>query len=268
MPTATGSPTSGTSTTLPSQQRASSARTARRSTTSTAIFAYNHSSAYVTRVLRIAESYRADGLVTTSDGSPGAWALAYLGTPYVWGGNHASPDSQLGSAQPTPEIARDGRVGFFDCSSLISWAYAKARGVWVGGTTGEQWQIAGETPGAMRNYGSPPDGWQAGDIGFYDSLSHVVLALNSTTFVEAPQTGADVRVGLFSTRGRAVRLRPLPRNRPLQRGTSDGNGTHLRAGIAGRVLRPAGRTSRIRAARRALPRVRIHTRPARLARHE
>ena len=67
-----------------------------------AIFAYNHSSAYVTRVLRIAESYRAEGLVTTSDGSPGAWALAYLGTPYVWGGNHASPDSQLGSAQPTP----------------------------------------------------------------------------------------------------------------------------------------------------------------------
>ena len=152
-----------------------------------------------------------------SDGSPGAWALAYLGTPYVWGGNHASPDSQLGTAQPTPEIARDGRVGFFDCSSLISWAYAKARGVWVGGTTGEQWQIAGETPGAMRNYGSPPDGWQAGDIGFYDSLSHVVLALNSTTFVEAPQTGADVRVGLFSTRGQPYGYARYPASSPPER---------------------------------------------------
>ena len=183
----------------------------------TAIFSYNHSSAYVTRVLRIAESYRANGLVTTSDGSPGAWALAYLGTAYVWGGNHASPDSQLGSTQPTPETARDGRVGFFDCSSLISWAYAKARGVWVGGTTGEQWQIAGETPGAMRNYGSPPDGWQAGDIGFYDSLSHVVLALNSTTFVEAPQTGADVRVGLFSTRGQPYGYARYPASSPPER---------------------------------------------------
>ena len=182
-----------------------------------AIFAYNHSLAYVTRVLRIAESYRAESIATTSDGSPGAWALAYLGTPYVWGGNHASPDSQLGSAQPTPAVARDGRAGFFDCSSLVSWAYAKARGVWVGGTTGEQWQIAGETPGATRNYGSPPDGWQAGDIGFYDSLSHVVLALNSTTFVEAPQTGADVRVGLFSTRGQPYGYARYPASSPPER---------------------------------------------------
>jgi cell wall-associated NlpC family hydrolase len=168
-----------------------------------AIFAYNHSAAYVTRVLRIAEGYRAEGFVTISDGSPGAWALAYLGTPYVWGGNHASPDDQLGSAQPTLTVARDGRAGFFDCSSLVSWAYAKARGLWVGGTTGEQWQIAGEALGATRDYGAPPGGWQAGDIGFYDALSHVVLALSATSFIEAPQTGADVHVGHFSTRGQA-----------------------------------------------------------------
>jgi cell wall-associated NlpC family hydrolase len=184
-----------------------------------AIFAYNHSSAYVTRVLRIAESYRAEGFLTISDGSPGAWALAYLGTAYVWGGNHASPDTQLGSAQPTLAVALDGRVGFFDCSSLVSWAYAKARGLWVGGTTGEQWQIAGETAAAQRGYGAPPGGWQAGDIGFYDALSHVVLALNSKSYIEAPQTGADVRVGLFSARGQAYGYARYSASSPPERHT-------------------------------------------------
>lgn len=182
-----------------------------------AIFAYNHSGAYVSRVLRIAESYRADNSVIAADGSPEAWALSYLGTPYVWGGNHAAPESQLGSAQPAPALARDGRVGFFDCSSLVSWAYAKARGIWVGGTTGEQWQIAGETPDTTRGYGAPPGGWQAGDLGFYDALGHVVLALSASQYVEAPSTGGDVRIGSFTSRGEPYGYAryPYPNSNPL-----------------------------------------------------
>ncbi|MDP9258665.1 MAG: C40 family peptidase [Actinomycetota bacterium] len=184
-----------------------------------ALYADNHSTAYVARVLRVAETYRADKSVVASDGSPGTWALTYLGTPYVWGGNHTTPDSQLGAGQPAPALARDGRLGFFDCSSLVSWAYAKTRGLWVGGTTGEQWQIASEAPGAQRGYGSPPDGWQSGDLGFYDALGHVVLALNSRTFVEAPQTGFNVRIGLFSERGQAYGYARYPATPPTSERT-------------------------------------------------
>ena len=187
----------------------------------TALYAYNHSDEYVARVLRIAESYRATTIPTVSSvdaGSPGAWALAYLGTPYVWGGNHAPPASQLGDALPQPTRALDGRVGFFDCSSLASWAYAKTRGRWIGGTTSEQWQLASELPGAQRGYGAPPDGWRAGDLGFYEALDHVVLALSPTSFVEAPHTGADVRVGLFSERGEPYGYARYPTPRVNQGG--------------------------------------------------
>jgi cell wall-associated NlpC family hydrolase len=181
---------------------------------SRALYAYNHSSLYVARVLRVASAYRAGDIGVTPTSGPGAWAMTYLGSAYVWGGNHAPPERQLGLAQPTQALARDGRIGFFDCSSLVSWAYAKARGLWVGGTTGEQWQLAGQAPGALRGYGAPPGGWQAGDIGFYDSLNHVVLALNATTYVEAPQTGADVRTGLFSARGEPYGFARYPTPRP------------------------------------------------------
>lgn len=183
-----------------------------------ALYAYNHSDAYVARVLQIADDYRGGSVVTRDPGSPGSWALLYRDTPYVWGGNHLNPEQQLGRAQPTVQIGGDGRAGFFDCSSLVSWAYAKARGVWVGGTTGEQWQMGGQAPAAARGYGSPPGGWRAGDLGFYDALGHVVLALSPTTYIEAPQTGADVRIGHFSERAQAYGYVRYPQPLPQETG--------------------------------------------------
>ena len=70
----------------------------------------------------------------------------------------------------------------------------------------------------QRGYGSPPDGWQAGDIGFYAALDHVVLALTPTTYIEAPQTGADVRVGLFSDRGEPYGYARYPQSAPDHKG--------------------------------------------------
>ena len=176
--------------------------------------------AYVTRVLRIAESYRAESMGKTEpDGSPGAWA-SRISAPRMSGAATTPPRAaNSGSAQPTPAVAREVASGSLTAPVSISWAYAKARHLWIGGTTGEQWQIAGETPGATRDYGAPPEGWQAGDIGFYDFAQPRRPRPQLDDLHRGAQTGADVRVGLFSTRGQPYGYARYP-HRPLHRGTS------------------------------------------------
>src|SRR5207248_1842892 len=83
-----------------------------------AVFAYNHSNAYVEQVLAWAGRYPgeygqnpASPAVTAGEGSSSAaqaavaYALAQLGTPYQWGGEGA---------------------GGFDCSGLVQAAFASA----------------------------------------------------------------------------------------------------------------------------------------------
>ena len=99
MPTAMASPTSGTSTTRHSPPRASCAQTARRSTTSkpstptTTPPPTSRASCASPRPIALTARSRSGSAHRQRGHS------RYLGTPYVWGGNHASPDSQLGSAQ-------------------------------------------------------------------------------------------------------------------------------------------------------------------------
>jgi cell wall-associated NlpC family hydrolase len=54
------------------------------------VFAYNHASWYVTEVLSLAQTYGQTQAQTVATGTAGGvavdWALAQVGTPYIWGG--------------------------------------------------------------------------------------------------------------------------------------------------------------------------------------
>ncbi|WP_156166513.1 C40 family peptidase [Mycobacterium haemophilum] len=89
-------------------------------------------------------------------------ALSRLGRPYVWG--ETGPDQ-------------------FDCSGLVQWSYAQA-GIHLDRTTYQQ-----------INDGIPVPRWQVrpGDLVF-PHAGHVQLAIGNNLVVEAPYSGASVRI--------------------------------------------------------------------------
>ncbi|HVV76304.1 MAG TPA: bifunctional lytic transglycosylase/C40 family peptidase [Mycobacteriales bacterium] len=126
------------------------------------------SAGYAATVLAIAATYG-----STTGTSPVAQqavqvALAQLGTPYVWGG--------------------ESRAGF-DCSGLVQFSYAKA-GVTLPRTAQQQFDATPHLPA-----GAEP---QAGDLVFFGAgpkaVDHVGIALGDGRMVDAPHTGADVRL--------------------------------------------------------------------------
>ncbi len=125
-------------------------------------------------------------------------ALAQIGVPYRWGGNHGFSLDQMASLEP------DLGNGF-DCSSLIAWSYAKGASLYVGDWTGAQWELGAAAPGATRGKGpaqggaEPPGGYLAGDLIFFNDTDHVALALGNDLFVHAPRTGDVVRIARLST---------------------------------------------------------------------
>jgi cell wall-associated NlpC family hydrolase len=97
-------------------------------------------------------------------------ALAQLGTPYVWGG--AAP-------------------GGFDCSCLVSWAYAQAG---IGGLP--------HFTGALWNSGthiSSQADLAPGDLVFFHGLGHVGMYIGGGNFVHAPHTGDVVKISNLAT---------------------------------------------------------------------
>ena len=91
-------------------------------------------------------------------------ALSQLGKPYVWAA--AGPDS-------------------YDCSGLTMWAWAHA-GVSLPHNSGMQYAA---TPRVDRS------DWQPGDLLFFGSpIHHVGMYIGNGQMVEAPYTGAQVRV--------------------------------------------------------------------------
>jgi NlpC/P60 family len=99
-----------------------------------------------------------------------AEARKQLGTPYLWGGSSPSTG--------------------FDCSGLVQWAYAKA-GIQIPRTS-EQQILASNGKAVDREHLEP------GDLVFFrdagGDVHHVGISLGGDKFINAPHTGAKVRV--------------------------------------------------------------------------
>lgn len=97
-------------------------------------------------------------------------AKTYLGTPYVWGGT-------------TPKG--------FDCSGLMQYTY-KQLGISISRTTYTQ---AKEGRAVSRNE------LKQGDLIFFgQSIHHVGMYVGDGNFIEAPYSGANVRITPLSSR--------------------------------------------------------------------
>ena len=143
-----------------------------------AVHAYNHASWYVTEVLDLANTYGQTQAQTVAAGTAGGiavdWALAQVGTPYVWGGE-------------TPGVG-------FDCSGLVQAAYSVA-GISLPRVAQDQYDTGPILPPGMP--------LEPGDLVFFgggpDSIDHVGLVISPGVMVDAPYTGADVREDTFPT---------------------------------------------------------------------
>lgn len=133
---------------------------------------------YTSRVLHWAQTY------TGEHGPAGPQAtrvvqvaLAQVGTPYLWGGE-------------TPGVG-------FDCSGLVQHAYATA-GLQLPRTAQTQYDAGPHLP--------PSEPLQPGDLVFFGSsatrVTHVGIALGQGRMVDAPRTGALVRVEPIAGFGR------------------------------------------------------------------
>lgn len=114
-------------------------------------------------------------------------ASKWLGTPYSWGGG--------GPAGPSLGIEQGANTKGFDCSGLLQYAYAQ-EGVAIGGDTYSQWG---------QGQAVPKDHLRPGDAVFFEMNSrgpgHVGIYMGGDKFIEAPHTGANVRISTLSTRG-------------------------------------------------------------------
>ncbi len=98
-----------------------------------------------------------------------AIAVQYLDVPYVWAG--ASPSG-------------------FDCSGLVKYVFAQI-GVSLPHNTVAQWNF----PGAVS---VPQTQLQPGDLVFFNKLDHVGIYIGQGEFIDAPHTGAFVRIDSLS----------------------------------------------------------------------
>ena len=145
-----------------------------------AVYAYNHSRAYVAQVLSYAAAYAAPAPASAAP-SPAAaeavsYALAQIGTPYRWGGE-------------TPGVG-------FDCSGLTQASWAAA-GIAIPRTSEAQWSGLPHVPLGQL---------QPGDLIFFNPgefiaglPGHVGIYIGSGEMVDAPHTGATVRIENLAT---------------------------------------------------------------------
>ena len=153
-----------------------------------ALFAYNHSSTYVSDVLDWAARYAAGGAQAISAaGSPLcqqaalgplpagtagnviAYAEQQTGKPYVWGAT--GPDA-------------------FDCSGLAMMAY-RAAGITIPRTSQQQWAFGKQIPASQAKPGDLV--FFAGGDGTMTSPGHVGIVIpGNDMMIDAPQPGQTV----------------------------------------------------------------------------
>jgi len=112
-------------------------------------------------------------------------AQSQIGVPYSWGGGNAD-----GPSRGIDEGA--GTVGL-DCSGLILYAFAGA-GIKLPHYSGSQYNMGRKIPSSQM---------RRGDVIFYgpDGSQHVSLYLGNNQMIEAPYTGATVRIAPVRTGG-------------------------------------------------------------------
>lgn len=144
-----------------------------------AIYAYNHSEAYVKQVLYWASVYQGESSTETGQAPSSAaaaalsFALSQEGVPYVWG--------------------RESSAGY-DCSGLVQASY-RAAGIWLPRTSQEQFDTGPRlAPGALL---------EPGDLVFFgqsdSDATHVGIVVSAGVMVDAPYTGTVVRTDTFPT---------------------------------------------------------------------
>jgi cell wall-associated NlpC family hydrolase len=99
-------------------------------------------------------------------------ALGQLGTAYVPGG--ADPSTG------------------FDCSGLVSWAYAQAGHPGLPHSSGALWSSGTHVRSTSE--------LAPGDLVFFNSLDHVGMYIGGGNFVEAPHTGDVVKISSMAAR--------------------------------------------------------------------
>jgi cell wall-associated NlpC family hydrolase len=139
-----------------------------------AIFAYNHSTAYVEDVLRWAATYEREAQpIEGHAGGALSFALAQIGVPYLWGG--------------------ESRSGY-DCSGLVQAAY-RAAGISIPRISQEQFNAAPHLPAGAQ--------LEPGDLVFFGPSSkdatHVGMVVRPGEMVDAPHPGTVVRTEPFPT---------------------------------------------------------------------
>jgi cell wall-associated NlpC family hydrolase len=148
-----------------------------------AIFAYDHSWAYVNEVLSWAGRYTVPA-PSAAVATAIAFAVRQVGKPYQWGA--AGPNA-------------------YDCSGLVFAAYAAA-GIGIARTT-FGWRQDG--PAVPLDSIRPGDLlFSAGSDGTNTNPGHVVMYLGGGQIIQAPQTSEDVQIDPLSLAGVVVATRP------------------------------------------------------------
>src|SRR6476659_8208090 len=154
---------------------------------------------------RVAEQQRRLQAASTAQ----AVAVNDIGGVSGTANSSSASDSGVSVALPSPPTAGEAAVNFargqlvtpysgggaapggFDCSGLVSWAYAQAGRGGLPHFTGALWASGTHISASEL---------APGDLVFYNGLNHVGMYIGGGNFVEAPHTGDVVKITSMSSR--------------------------------------------------------------------